>query len=104
MSIRESLAQLIRQGYAFTVADCTEGDAQIELRNSTSIEEIMECIDACESTYLLLKRRSQEGWEPVGMLTLYADLEDGENPADYGGATDDIERHIAQAFDLGATL
>ena len=104
MSIRESIAQLISQGYAFTVWDGTEGDAQIDLKNSTSIEEIMECLDACESNLLRMKRRSPAGWESVATLRIYADLEDGENPAHYGAATDEVERHIAQAFHLGDTL
>ena len=104
MSIRESIAQLIRLGYAFTVWDGTEGDAQIDLKNSASIEEIMECLDACESNLLRMKRRSPAGWQSVADLWIYADLEEGENPADYSAKDDEVERHITQAFHSGATL
>lgn len=109
MSIRESIAQLIRLGYAFTVWDGTEGDAQIDLKNSTSIEEIMECLDACESNYMRMKRRSfapppAADWKTVADLWIYADLEEGENPADFYAKDDVVERHITQAFQPGATL
>lgn len=99
LDVKYSLTVLVSKGYAFTVLDSADGEACVDLKNSTNVGAIMRAMGSTDTNRLKVKERDQEGklryvadllfdWGSEGFEALY----------DYGAARADIMQDLNEAF------
>jgi len=96
--VRTALKHLLARGYAFTVWDSIDGDGEIDVKNATDIDVIMDCLGSTESNKLVLKERTPEGFRAVGRLIFVYEFGEDDPLQDYAAADEEVEHDIREAF------
>ena len=97
---RNAIKHLLSKGYAFTVWDSIDGDAEIDVRNATDLDVIMDCLGSTESNKLVLKEFTPEGFRAVGRLIFVYEYGEDDVLHDYSAADEDVDYDIREAFAL----
>ena len=95
-----AIKHLLSKGYAFTVWDSIDGDAEIDVRNATDLDVIMDCLGSTESNKLVLKEFTPEGFRAVGKLIFVYEYDEDDVLHDYSAADEDVDYDIREAFAL----
>lgn len=95
---RNAIKHLLSRGYAFTVWDSIDGDAEIDVKNATDLDVIMECLGSTESNKLVMKERTPEGFRAVGKLIFVYEYDEDDVLHDYSAADEEVEHDIREAF------
>ncbi len=105
---RNAIKHLLSRGYAFTVWDSIDGDAEIDVKNATDLDVIMECLGSTETNRLVLKEKLEDSvWvgkvlrrRPVGELIFVYEYDEDDVLHDYSAADEDVDYDIREAFAL----
>lgn len=97
---RNAIKHLLSRGYAFTVWDSIDGDAEIDVKNEIQLDVIMECLGSTDSNKLILKEFTKDGFRAVGKLIFVYEYGEDDVLHDYAAADEDVDYDIREAFAL----